>query len=162
MKKIYLTLVLFWGVFACCNSQSISSSVVGSTGAYLEETGFGSLHFTVGEVAVARFDGQLELGEGFHRAETELIVFTEEVFTFRQDFQVYPNPTRDYLVVEAARAGRYEVTIIGASGQEVLPAQTGDARTRIEVQALSSGMFWLRIRDEHGETSVFPVIKVDR
>ncbi len=161
MKKTILIASVLLFCRSSGTSQSLSSTVIGNAGTYLDEAIFGTLHYTVGELAVAHFNGPIELGEGFHHRETDLIVFTREATLDRSTFHVYPNPTRQYLMVESEHPLPFQLTLYDAAGRMAIPWQPTQLQTRLQMDHLAAGQYWLRLRTEDGTEISYLVIKVE-
>ena len=83
------------------------------------------------------------------------------------DWAVYPNPFRERLQVELhlAQPARLTFTLFNHLGQSVLPVWersfgAGDHVFPWEgLSTLSAGMYWLRLRDERGGTTLMSLLK---
>ncbi|MEL6973390.1 MAG: hypothetical protein AAFO02_24740, partial [Bacteroidota bacterium] len=77
-KFYLLSLALGLGIFSLA-AQDLPRTVIGNSGDYYDNLIFGSLHFTVGEIAVAEYGTDVQLGEGFHRSYYDLLVSSEDL-----------------------------------------------------------------------------------
>jgi len=57
---------------------------------------------------------------------------------------VYPNPAHNQLTIQAVAKGAY--TITNSIGQSLLSGNINEKQTRIDIYALSPGMYWLSLR----------------
>ncbi len=146
--RLAVFLLLFapmWGYAQTMALQALSSS--GSTtvsGAY-------SLTWTVGEAVVMAADqGDTYVGSGFQQAKTRRVtvgIFT--VFMPSIEFNAYPNPTGDLLMVEAS-AAELHLRVFDLLGQQVLPDYLMNGMGQLHLSQLPVGMYILNALDENG------------
>jgi hypothetical protein len=145
------------------SAQTMPRTVVSSSGEYLDNLLFGTLNFTVGEVAVNRYQGAMDLAEGFHRVYYDLVVSNEEVLPADWSVLVYPNPTTEYLKVEFSKQeDRVNAQLYSSTGQLILQQSDISYETELDLQALPAGTYWLRLIDETGRQGSFQIQKVVR
>lgn len=143
------------------HAQSMTRSVVGSTGGYYDNLQFGDLHFTLGEVAVGRYiDNGMELDEGFHRMYYQVFVSAEEVHADQWDVKIYPNPVADRLYLEIPDERPVHALLFNVYGQLVLSEEGIIQHGSLNIDQLPAGTYWLRLRDEQGEQGVYQIQKV--
>ena len=66
------------------------------------------------------------------------------------DINVYPNPTQDYIHIQAEKDVLY-VTIINATGQEfVLPVSSVNSQRKVNVSSLPSGLYFISGKTDRG------------
>lgn len=156
-----LLLGLFFSVQAVgLSAQELSRSVVGSAGDYFEHNLFGNIHWTVGEVAVSRFQNNLELDEGFHRLYYDLLVNSVDVLPDNWEVTVYPNPTIKDLRVRIPEDETVMVQLFSATGQIIKTVTDYRSETIIPMENLPAGVYWLRLQDEQGREGSFQVQKI--
>ncbi len=85
-----------------------------------------------------------EAGSAYLFAERDLFTGLDHPTT-TTDLLVYPVPTRDVLNVRLPDAQAYRAEVIGLDGRSVLPLGTIRSRTPVDVCALVSGVYLLRI-----------------
>ena len=61
----------------------------------------------------------------------------------------YPNPVKDYLVIECAEYKNINVLIFNIIGEQMLYGVLTDRITEIDISALPKGVYFLRSSDEH-------------
>lgn len=156
-------LILFGSTISNLSAQTMPRTVVGSSGEYLDHLLFGTLNFTVGEVAVNRYQGAMDLAEGFHRVYYDLVVSNEDLLPADWEVLVYPNPTAEYLKVEfPASEKRVNAQIYSSTGQLLLQQENISLETEFDLQVLPAGTYWLRLMDETGRQGSFQIQKIIR
>ena len=155
-------LLLLFGLSPPLSGQDMARSVVGNAGDYYENLLFGNLHFTVGEVAVSRFQNGQELDEGFHRVYYDLVVKTDSPLPEEWAVQVYPNPTTSFLRVELESFGTVRAQLFNGTGQAVLDIPHLQSGEELDLSLLPAGAYWLRLQDEEGRRGHFQVQKIAR
>ena len=66
------------------------------------------------------------------------------------DWEVYPNPTLDFLTVKLNEVGDATYRIIGMNGQTISTGMINPATEKIEVSSLNKGIYMLTIQTEKG------------
>ncbi|MEL6973625.1 MAG: T9SS type A sorting domain-containing protein [Bacteroidota bacterium] len=162
MKKsiIYsLLLLLCMGWIAVpLDAQTMPRTVVGSAGGYYQNVVIGSLHWTVGEVAVSRFVEEFELAEGFHQMYFDLLVDTEEV-PATWDVQVYPNPTANWITVDFPPSEQLAVRLYAISGQLLYEANDFYSGTKVDMTPFPEGVYLLQLVDQDQQAYTAKVLK---
>lgn len=142
-------------------SQNISRSVIGNNGSYYSNLIFGDLHFTVGEVAISRFDNvNIELGEGFHRSYYELIVDTKEILPLDWQVNVFPNPTSDRIQIKLSDISRANAQLFNNLGQLMIETSFQSSTEEIDLNNLPAGTYWLHLNDDEGRQGIFQIQKI--
>lgn len=148
------------GSFCDLKAQDMPRTVIGSNGDYYDNLLFGSLHFTVGEVAVARYQNGLELGEGFHRAYHDLLVENKEILPLDWAVNVYPNPTTERIRITLPSTAVAEAQLYNQLGQLVHQQTDILSESELDMSQLPAGTYLLRLWDETGRQGTFQVLKV--
>lgn len=160
MYRIVVLVIITFCLNGNIHSQTLSRSVIGSSGTYYENVIVGEVHFTVGEVAVVRLQNDTELDEGFHSAIYELFVDTYEFTLPEWVVNVYPNPTRDYLVIDLPDQGMVDVLLFNEQGQQVLSWSKVTDQKQLPLDQLPSGTYFLKMRDQENRFKTFKILKV--
>ncbi|WP_367390853.1 T9SS type A sorting domain-containing protein [Lewinella sp. LCG006] len=142
------------------SAQDIPRTVVGNAGDYYDNLIFGSLHFTVGEVAVARYQNGLELGEGFHRAYYDLLVKNEELLPLDWAVNIYPNPTTESIRIALPDLAPTQAALYNTNGQLLWQETIVTPLQVVDLAAYPAGTYLLRLADEEGRTGTFQVLKI--
>ena len=145
-------------------AQSLSSTVIGSTGTLFENEDFGNLNFTLGEVAVAYLetDDGHTLGEGFHRLYYDLVVSTKDILPEDWAVRVFPNPTSGRLVLDTDNQKIRVAELYNQLGQRLTERQINEVQTEFDFSKLSVGAYYLRVLDTEGRSQTFKVMKIGR
>ena len=69
-------------------------------------------------------------------------------------FNIYPNPTRDYLFILIDKPGNFSLNIFNSVGQEVIGSFTITSEIEIDVSVLSVGVYFLKLSDDHGRYEI--------
>lgn len=160
MKRINLLIVALIAAFGV-HAQSLERDVV-STGGSTLQTSSVSLEFTIGESVIGNFtDGTTTLGNGYNQVVASSSVGVEVLNVQNLRVLVYPNPADDYITVEGT--GLKQVVIIDCFGRRCnVPKTQGinsDNRQELNVSNLSSGVYFLRVDDGSGHSTLVKWIK---
>lgn len=152
MLKQLLLLTTLAGVPVLCHSQSnIYSSADERT-----EDGMTIYHVVGNVAALESEDGALSTGNliPYSVATTTGLEYTDVSL-----LTVYPNPTKDVLVLTTGELKNLTMTLTNAEGQQLLSAQVRDSETRIDFSRYASGLYHLTLTQ--GETIVksFSIVK---
>ena len=139
-------------------AQDMPRTVVGSAGGYYQNVITGSLHWTVGEVAVSRFVNEIELAEGFHRTYFDLLVDTEELPS-NWEVQVYPNPTVNWITVDFPPTERLQVRLFATSGQLLYQSDDFFSGTQLDMTSYPEGAYLLQLIGEDQQVYTAQVVK---
>lgn len=84
---------------------------------------------------------------------------TEGITSLLQEqWGMYPNPAENTLYVEMADiAGLKQITLLTATGQQVLETISGDGMTSVDIRSLAKGVYFVRLSAEGG-TTIKPLI----
>lgn len=151
MKKINLLPVLLPVILpVCLAAQSMTLLVVGASGGDVT-TAAGTLHWTVGETAVAgRPASGLYWGEGFQQAWVAPLVSAGDPGDAQAvSLTAYPNPAAQYLNVETDMPG-LQAQMFDLAGRPVTDLIQVNGFARFVLGALPAGFYLLRAFDENG------------
>lgn len=157
---LFFCILMFIGFCSNLNAQDISESVIGTSGSYYNNLLFGNLHFTVGEVAVSRLEGDIILGEGFHRAYYDLIVDTKEVLPDDWEVNIYPNPTAERVTVKLPTETATSVQLFNTNGQLMVAKENQTSLLDIDMSFYPAGIYWLKLNDSDGRQAFFQIQKI--
>ena len=142
-------LLRFFGVFVFgsllhqLHAQSITPSVINSTGG-TAVVGNLIVDWNVGESMVSTqsngfivTNGQLQPVDG--------IISVEELSS-SWNISVYPNPTRDEIVITAPSAGIFEASLFDLAGKFISKQQLMNTN-RMDVRSLANGSYYLQVRN---------------
>lgn len=143
-------------------AQELPRTVIGSSGDYYDNLLFGSLHFTVGEIAVARFENNIELGEGFHRSYYDLLVDAQEILPTSWEVTVCPNPTTEQVRFRWSTKEQLTAQLYDTNGRLILQQAGILQEGQMDMSPLPAGTYLLRLQDLEGRTGSFQILKVNR
>jgi hypothetical protein len=149
------TFLLF--AFVCssgfCFSQSLTPTVVGSTGAS-GTSASGNIDWTVGEIMTETFSGGNTITQGFHQPWTNMTTSVSNA-PLESAFDVYPNPVSDCLNIHFSGTGNpsCKFDLYDAQGRIVLSRSTeGFTSAVIPMANLDAGIYFLNIYDTGNNT----------
>ena len=140
------------------HAQEMPRTVVGSAGGYYQNVVTGSLHWTVGEVAVSRFQNGIELAEGFHQMYFDLLVDTEEL-PASWEVQIYPNPTTNWITIDVPPTERLRVRLFASSGQLLYQNDGFFSGTKLDMTPYPEGVYHLQLVGEDQQAYTAQVVK---
>ena len=159
-KSFLISLCLLLGASGL-QGQDLPRTVVGSSGDYYDNLLFGSLHFTVGEIAVAQYENEIQLGEGFHRVYYDLIVDVETILPTNWEVNIYPNPTIGQVNIQLPTEVEARATLFNSSGQLIKQAEGIINDSTIDFSNLPAGTYQLHLRDKNGQHGTFQILKLN-
>lgn len=159
-KSYLLGLTLLLGSFSLL-AQDLPRTVIGNSGDYYDNLLFGSLHFTVGEIAVAQYDSEIQLGEGFHRVYYDLLVSAEDILPVNWEVNIYPNPTVDQVQIQLPTEHRVQALLYNSNGQLIGQREDIMYQSTIDFSRLPAGSYHLQLRDEIGRQGSFQILKLN-
>jgi len=95
-------------------------------------------------------NGQWSLGDSTNYYYSSLLTGVESISN--NGVLIYPNPTNDYLNITGDFGNEIQVEISDISGKVIRLLSSSDSITRINVQGMSAGVYFIRITD--GDKSV--------
>ena len=146
MKKI-LILVLCSGVIGFSKAQSLSSSVIASTGEQFSSAS-GSLEWTLGEIMTETYQqSNGYFTQGFQQPATIMVTSVEEAE--EATLWVYPNPTDGVLNIKTTESGSYLLELFNLQGQKLINknfnVNNGTHIQRVDLQDYAVAIYLLRI-----------------
>lgn len=84
----------------------------------------------------------------------------KEAYNVRLAVSIYPNPANNALTIEGAETGT-EVSIANLLGQYFYFPPVSSKNHRIELNALTNGVYILRLKAKDGETAITKILKRD-
>ena len=163
MKKALLLFLSLWYAGAWSYSQSLSPEVIATAGDHFS-TSSAQLSWTLGEPVSETFSGEgtTILTQGFHQTNVMITALAD----FSADFKVsvYPNPTAEWLNVEAPDAPTaFGLELFDVTGKplQFLPVEPQGERRTVDLSGLTPGMYLLRLRTEDRKTiKTFKIFKI--
>lgn len=160
-KALLLFLSVLFGTWSY--SQSLSPEVIATAGDHFS-TASAQLSWTLGEPVSETFygEGTTILTQGFH--QTNLMITALADFSADFKVSVYPNPTAEWLNVEAPDApAAFGLELFDVTGKplQFLPAEPQSERRTVDLSGLTPGMYLLRLRTEDRKTiKTFKIFKI--
>ena len=142
MRNILASLLALTMIFQM-NAQSAAPTVLSSAGGSGQSGGNG-VEWTLGELSVTTLtDGDQIMTQGFH--QPQLIIVANEDLAVEIDFNVYPNPTQDRLILNNKGDVAFSFVIHDIKGALALSGDIPVGQTELDVSRLSSGHYQLSV-----------------
>lgn len=148
MKKL---LLIFGGIagFSAMHGQTLTPDVIASSGSTLTGTSI-STEFTIGEPLTSTLTaGSNVLTQGFHQPNIVITAIDPWIDVF--SFQVYPNPSDQFVTIETTSDHAFSARVYDALGQLVLENTDFTHKTTFDMQWLSNGPYLLNVTRSNGK-----------
>ena len=146
MKRLLLIIIYSIGASAI-SAQVFSPQVIASAG-----TSFSSpsvkMEFTIGEVVISTLGSTNVLTQGFHQPEIKILAL--ENFTDAFTFNLYPNPTEQFVTIESSKEDEFRVHIYDGSGKAILISSIFSQKVTMDIELLSAGAYFMVITTKAG------------
>ena len=157
MKHLYtfIIIVVFSTVFLSAQ-ESITTTGGKASG------NSGTVSYTVGQVAYSVKTGaDGSVLEGVQQPYEIYIISDVEDIGDDLSVQAYPNPTKDYLMLdfENLPANNMEYQLFNLQGELVLKSRIRENKTKIETGRLISGSYFLKIISNNKIVKTYKIIK---
>lgn len=152
MKPFNIMLLLLTAVtVTTTHAQTLAPTLVGSAGATAQSS-IGSLDWSVGEpVASTLTASNTTLSQGFHQVYIFITSDTDEsVGIPTLQVKVFPNPTTEYIYVEAAE--NISARLYNLVGKEAISTTQPEYEQELKVNHLPAGIYLLEIQSEKNNT----------
>lgn len=145
-------LVLFFGSTSLADVFGQSPDlwwVVGNNGRFAQHAATGtSLHYTLGEIMVARFaNGGAQLTQGYHQVLYQITPVEETPYPDWQ-LHIFPNPTTGLITIRTAQT--LDGHLFDATGREILRLSPTEGDTHADLSRLPAGHYVLRLSEPDG------------
>lgn len=151
LKQVFM-LAALTGVPILCHSQAN----VYSSATEKAENDMTFYHVVGNAVALEAEGGTLSTGNliQYSVATTTGMEFTDVTL-----LSVYPNPTKDVLVLRTGELKNLTMTLTNAEGQQLLVAPVRESETRIDFSRYASGLYNLTLTSGKSVVKSFSIIK---
>lgn len=152
MLKRFLLLTVMAGMPLLSHSQAnVYSSAAEKT------QGDMTLSHVIGNVVTMESeDGTLSTGA---LSQYAVAVITGEELTGLTLLSVYPNPTKDVLVLNTGEMKNLTMTLTNAEGKRLLFSNVSDSETAIDFSRYTSGLYHLTLTRGKSIVKVFSIVK---
>ena len=141
--------LLFFLLTCFCSlltAQELSQTVIGSAGGYFSAPGGGNLHFTVGEIAVARTENGPVLERGFHHGlSSETTTSTWSARRSELKLAAFPNPTDGAVTLTGDWLPDDRLEVRDVFGRVLLQRTAGVARETVDLSSYPAGTYILTL-----------------
>ena len=91
-----------------------------------------------------------ESGDNFIKNEATVFLYKDQVVGInnlpKMEVQIYPNPTKDMLILKHDNLGKYAFEIIDINGKVLLSKQSTNPQNKISLKDFERGMYILKLR----------------
>ena len=127
------------------SAQSISHSVIGTAGGlHIDDTG-NNIHWTVGEVAVERYDNGIALWQGFHQMYYDVYLTPVWETPTAIELKIFPNPTSGWLRLENDSGQELDIVFSNLLGQILLRSPLSAYQTDFDLSNYPDGLYQLAV-----------------
>ena len=158
-KSIFITILV------CATLTVAAQSGLVTTGGDIQGSN-GSVSYTIGQVAVQSIEASAaSFTEGVQQPYEIQTIGVDNYPSITLDAAVYPNPTTDKLIlsfgngIETLSIASLRVALYNTNGQYIQTVDVAGAQTTINMSALSSGTYFLRVTDGQQTLKTFKVVK---
>lgn len=146
--QIYFLLSFVFQPFILISAQSISPEIISTSGSSF--AGINSrIDFTIGELITPTLsNGVTELTQGFHQPEIHYTLV--ETFSNDFSFQLYPNPTEQFLTVETTYEEFVQLYLNDIHGNSIYTSSGFKYKTVLDLGTYAAGSYILTILDKSG------------
>lgn len=161
IKKLKLSVILLLGIgLTGLHAQTNFPELVSSSGNHFENSGF-QLDWSIGEIAIETYaQGSFTLTQGLHQ-NTYTVTAIEDSPLFDVNITAYPNPASAFITIENSEDLQKELSIefSDIQGKVYLKEEFSDAKKQINLDAFSSGVYFLNIKSQGITIKTFKIIK---
>lgn len=157
IRKVILVLCLVLFGVGALNAQENTDALGGM--AY--GTG-GSVSYSIGQIDYETAYGTGgSITEGLHQPFEILIISGIEDNNINLYFEIYPNPTTDFVVLSVDNVNTVNMayTIYNIEGKLIEKQELTGSQTTITMKDLSNGIYFIKVLQKSTELKVFKVIK---
>lgn len=159
MKKI-ITIVIILISITSFSQTAIKKSSIDSGGA-TTTNGSLAMVYTLGEVAVhENTNATIHISEGFLSPDILSTVGLAD-YTQLAGVQLYPNPAVDFVTIDFAETGNYNITVYDLLGKEIATYQANNTDTKqLAFKQLPKAVYMLLITNEQTKQFIsYKIIK---
>jgi len=151
LKQVFMLATLM-GVPILCHSQANVYSSAGEK----EENNMVLSHVVGNVVTMEAGDGSLSTG---NLIQYSVATTTGLGLTDVELLSVYPNPTKDVLVLKTGKLKNLTMVLTNAEGQQLLSETVRDSETRINFSRYASGVYHLTLISGESVVKSFSIVK---
>lgn len=158
------TVVASGGPYTNNNSDPINETYVvpySNQGCYeftiIDDAGDGiCCGYGIGNYELTDINGTV-LAEGaeYDSVESTLMAMSAPVSVdeklFSDQIAVFPNPANDFLIIDVNQTlGKYQFNVVNIVGQTVVSEENANGQTRLDVENLTSGVYFIEVKTSEG------------
>lgn len=148
MKHIViLSMSLFAGVLL--QAQSVSPQVLASSGSSFSSSN-ARVDFTIGEAVTSSLTaGNVQVTQGFHQPEIKFSGL--EDFADEYTFNLYPNPTVQYVTLNTSNSAEMKIHVYDMNGKTLIHSNVFISAITLDLSSLSAGNYVLMVSSVSGQ-----------
>lgn len=152
MKTFCLFLLMGCSVGAF--AQNLSQSVAAAAGDYSKNLQTGhSITWTLGELTTEFLQQEVNLQQGFHQGDLQVVVQTAQSFLPSSAWEAFPIPTDYYVKIRTDFARSWQYEIFDMLGKKILQGTAHQPTIQIDLPKLEAGIYFIQIKNSSGISS---------
>jgi len=160
MKKT-LSFLLVISMF-CVGATKVNAQKVISTAGSFIENNYGSLSWTLGEIAVETISNtDLILTQGFQQSKLT-VTGINIIPLIEPDVKAFPNPSADYVNIKvgnAMKVGDWQYALFDQNGKKLIDKKLYSDFTKVSLGTLPDAIYFLRVSGGGYGTRIFKIVK---
>jgi hypothetical protein len=142
----------------CLNAQTISKSIIGSTGRTLSNSN-AKISLTIGEPVVGlMMASEVQLGNGFYPS-LDLQALNNNESNFDAQIKIYPNPASQYLFISHQTVETFTVEIHDVNGKLLFNSVVHKDKP-IDISSYANGAYLITVTNmENKKNNTYKIIK---
>jgi len=105
------------------------------------------------------FLAQFTCGDPFTCSDASLFLSISDLKINKAEFSVYPNPASKFITITSGLVNDYDIDILDLLGKKVFSSRLNNGLEIIDVSALKSGQYIIKLSDETGSANKTVVIE---
>jgi hypothetical protein len=154
LRKLLSLLLSFMCILVFAQQQEVISAQGKSY-----ENGTGSISFTVGEFMNNTFSSpDFILTQGFHQSK---IVIVDNLPVLQLDIEIlaYPNPAKEYVILEIEKYQNFSYVLIDMTGKIIDRNEVVSRQTEINFSKLEPSLYVLKVLRNEEDVRSFKITK---
>jgi len=148
-----------FSIFCLLLSTSVNAQEVITTAGDYNTSSTGSLSWTLGEVITETYsDGLNALTQGFNQSQLSATA-TYELPGLNFKVTAYPNPTSDFIFIEAEQSQDLKYQLFNLNGELVREARLQGFQTKVDFKTLVPATYLIKIYKNSIPIKQFKIVK---
>ncbi len=154
LRKLFSLLLSFMCILVFAQQQEVISAQGKSY-----ENSSGSISFTLGEFMNSTFSSpDFILTQGFHQSKI-IVVGNQPVLQLAIEILAYPNPAKDYVILEIEKHQGFSYVLIDMTGKIIDRNEVISTETEINFSKLEPSLYILKVFRNKEDVRSFKITK---